>query len=60
MKAVEEITHAHLFCGLGGGAAGFNRGHARHGRGYDTEKRGRGFRAVGIRSASGVECTRFS
>ena len=25
------ITHAHLFCGLGGGARGFNQGHARVG-----------------------------
>jgi len=26
-----DITHFHLFCGLGGGAAGFNKGHARVG-----------------------------
>jgi site-specific DNA-cytosine methylase len=26
-----EITHAHLFCGLGGGAKGFNQGEARVG-----------------------------
>lgn len=26
-----ELKHFHLFCGLGGGAAGFNRGHARVG-----------------------------
>jgi site-specific DNA-cytosine methylase len=26
-----EIKHFHLFCGLGGGAKGFNRGHARVG-----------------------------
>src|SRR6266404_3269412 len=26
-----EIRHAHLFCGLGGGARGFNRGVARVG-----------------------------
>lgn len=26
-----EIRHFHLFCGLGGGAAGFNKGHARVG-----------------------------
>ena len=26
-----EIRHVHLFCGLGGGAAGFNAGHARVG-----------------------------
>lgn len=26
-----EIKHFHLFCGLGGGARGFNRGHARVG-----------------------------
>lgn len=26
-----EIRHAHLFCGIGGGARGFNRGAARHG-----------------------------
>ena len=29
---VAEIRHFHLFCGLGGGAAGFNRGEARVGR----------------------------
>jgi site-specific DNA-cytosine methylase len=28
---VREIRHAHLFCGLGGGARGMNRGHARVG-----------------------------
>jgi site-specific DNA-cytosine methylase len=28
---VREIRHAHLFCGLGGGARGFNRGFARVG-----------------------------
>lgn len=28
---IQEIRHFHLFCGLGGGAAGFNRGHARVG-----------------------------
>jgi site-specific DNA-cytosine methylase len=27
-----EVRHFHLFCGLGGGAKGFNRGHARVGR----------------------------
>lgn len=27
-----EIRHFHLFCGLGGGAKGFNRGHARVGK----------------------------
>jgi len=27
----QEIRHFHLFCGLGGGAAGFNKGHARLG-----------------------------
>lgn len=27
-----EVRHFHLFCGLGGGARGFNRGHARVGR----------------------------
>lgn len=31
MKNVVEIRHFHLFCGLGGGAAGFNRGEARVG-----------------------------
>ncbi len=32
-SAVElrEIRHFHLFCGLGGGARGFNRGSARVG-----------------------------
>lgn len=30
--AKQEIRHFHLFCGLGGGAAGFNRGQARVGR----------------------------
>lgn len=30
--AVEtEVRHGHLFCGIGGGAKGFNRGHARVG-----------------------------
>ena len=28
---IREIRHFHLFCGLGGGAAGFNRGQARVG-----------------------------
>ena len=28
---IKEIRHFHLFCGLGGGAAGFNRGQARVG-----------------------------
>ncbi|MBU2754948.1 DNA cytosine methyltransferase [Acidithiobacillus sp. CV18-2] len=28
---MKEVLHFHLFCGLGGGAAGFNRGHARVG-----------------------------
>ncbi|MBN6739119.1 DNA cytosine methyltransferase, partial [Acidithiobacillus sp. MC6.1] len=31
MTDYREIRHFHLFCGLGGGAAGFNRGHARVG-----------------------------
>lgn len=31
MNQAVEITHFHLFCGLGGGAAGFNQGHARVG-----------------------------
>ncbi|MBV8973181.1 MAG: DNA cytosine methyltransferase [Sphingomonadaceae bacterium] len=31
MTDVREIRHFHLFCGLGGGAAGFNRGSARVG-----------------------------
>ena len=31
MTERHEIRHFHLFCGLGGGAAGFNRGHARVG-----------------------------
>ena len=31
MKLIKEIRHFHLFCGLGGGAAGFNRGAARVG-----------------------------
>lgn len=29
--SAQEIRHFHLFCGLGGGAAGFNSGHARVG-----------------------------
>lgn len=28
MTENREIRHFHLFCGLGGGALGFNRGHA--------------------------------
>ncbi|MFG6179636.1 DNA cytosine methyltransferase, partial [Halomonas sp. THAF12] len=31
MTHQHEIRHFHLFCGLGGGADGFNRGHARVG-----------------------------
>jgi len=31
MSELVEIRHAHLFCGLGGGARGFNRGQARVG-----------------------------
>ncbi|MDF3917481.1 DNA cytosine methyltransferase [Salinicola salarius] len=31
MIEAREIRHFHLFCGLGGGAAGFNRGNARVG-----------------------------
>ncbi|MDA8376776.1 MAG: DNA cytosine methyltransferase [Planctomycetia bacterium] len=31
MNSFREIRHFHLFCGLGGGAAGFNRGQARVG-----------------------------
>ncbi len=31
MSETTEIRHFHLFCGLGGGAAGFNQGHARVG-----------------------------
>lgn len=31
MKTIKEIRHFHLFCGLGGGAKGFNRGQARVG-----------------------------
>jgi site-specific DNA-cytosine methylase len=28
---IREVTHFHLFCGLGGGAKGFNKGQARVG-----------------------------
>lgn len=38
---IREIRHFHLFCGLGGGGAGFNDGHARVGQ---TEAR---FRCIG-------------
>lgn len=31
MTTLTTINHFHLFCGLGGGAKGFNRGHARVG-----------------------------
>ncbi|CBV42545.1 DNA cytosine methyltransferase [Halomonas elongata] len=31
MPCTQEVRHFHLFCGLGGGAAGFNCGHARVG-----------------------------
>ncbi len=31
MLTTREVRHFHLFCGLGGGAAGFNRGEARVG-----------------------------
>ena len=48
LKDYREIRHFHLFCGLGGGAAGFNRGQARVGSmqarfrclgGIDSDKR---------------------
>ncbi|QQD72983.1 DNA cytosine methyltransferase [Acidithiobacillus ferrivorans] len=48
MNNYREIRHFHLFCGLGGGAAGFNRGQARVGSmqarfrclgGVDSDKR---------------------
>ena len=48
LKDYREIRHFHLFCGLGGGAAGFNRGQARVGSmqarfrclgGVDSDKR---------------------
>lgn len=32
MKDSLEIRHFHLFCGIGGGARGFNAGQARLGR----------------------------
>lgn len=41
MLEQREIRHFHLFCGLGGGAKGFNRGHARVG---NSEAR---FRCIG-------------
>lgn len=31
LTETREIRHFHLFCGLGGGAVGFNRGSARVG-----------------------------
>lgn len=31
MLDVREINHAHIFCGLGSGAKGFNNGQARVG-----------------------------
>jgi site-specific DNA-cytosine methylase len=31
LQDVREIRHGHLFCGIGAGAKGFNRGHARVG-----------------------------
>ena len=43
-----EIRHFHLFCGLGGGAAGFNRGQARVG---SMQAR---FRCLG-----GIDCMRL-
>lgn len=48
MQDLVEIRHFHLFCGIGGGARGFNAGHARLGRaeasfrcigGVDTDAR---------------------
>ena len=48
MNNYREVRHFHLFCGLGGGAAGFNRGQARVGSmqarfrclgGIDSDKR---------------------
>lgn len=32
MRDLVEIRHFHIFCGIGGGARGFNAGHARLGR----------------------------
>ena len=38
MSNHHEIRHFHLFCGLGGGAAGFNRGQARVGPMHRTPR----------------------
>ena len=45
MQHMREIRHFHLFCGLGGGAAGFNRSNARVGT------MGAQFRCLGLDSA---------
>ncbi len=48
-----EIRHFHLFCGLGGGARGFNRGHAKVGS-FDAE-----FRCVGGVDVDAAACRDF-
>ena len=48
-----EVTHFHLFCGLGGGALGFSRGQARVGN-FDAE-----FRCLGGVDVDAAACRDF-
>lgn len=48
-----EIRHFHLFCGLGGGAKGFNRGEARVGRMHAK------FRCIGGVDVDAAACADF-
>lgn len=48
-----EIRHGHLFCGIGGGAKGFNRGQARVGSARAK------FRCVGGIDVDAASCRDF-
>jgi site-specific DNA-cytosine methylase len=48
-----EVRHAHLFCGISGGAMGFNRGEARVGSSFAK------FRCVGGIDVDAAACRDF-
>jgi site-specific DNA-cytosine methylase len=54
---IREITHFHLFCGLGGGAKGFNKGQARVG---NMEAKFRCLGGIDVDSASIADFTRLA
>jgi len=54
---IREITHFHLFCGLGGGAKGFNRGQARVG---NMEAKFRCLGGIDVDPASIADFTRLA